>query len=402
MENYKIIENRPPLTKEQIMQGMDFMKIKNNATLAKSSILKIKFLKVFIAIVAVSAIVFIYKNYSSPVQKKLQPVVAVQNKTTVLPKKEVIPFENVQVTVKTNPIPSNEHKLIVQTPLIVQTNTIDTTFMNGVEPFVIKNNDTTGSEQNTFKSTKPFVESFSKEQIKEIEKTFTKINEQPYASKYEVTNKLYRLFINSLKKSGDTKILSIAQIDSLKWLDKSNYNSPYVDYYHVHPAYDYYPVVNISYEGAVFFCEWLTEQYNANPRRKFKKVVFRLPSEAEWVFAAKAGNSNAVYPWGEDSLNSKRKIFANFSRTNDDMINTNPKSKYQGDITAIVDAYAKNDLGLFNMSGNVAEMILEKGTTKGGSWKDDPEALKISSRHTYDGKPQAYVGFRYFVEIVEK
>ena len=400
MENYKIIENRPPLTKEQIMQGMDFMKIKNNATLAKSTILKVKFLKCFISVIAISAIVFICKNYSSSVPKKLQPVVVEPNKVTVSPKKELIPSEDVPVIAKTDAILSNERKLIIQTPLITQKDTIDTMVTKEAEPFVPENNDGVNPEQEDFKHVKTYVEPFSKELMKELENTFAKINEQLYASKYEVTNRQYRLFINSLKKSGDTKILSSAQIDSLKWLDKSNYNSPYVDYYHAHSAYDNYPVVNVSYEGAAYFCEWLTEQYNANPKRKFKKIIFRLPSESEWVLAAQAGNNDAVYPWEGNNLDTNKKVAANFKRTNEDLMNKKTKSGL--DITAVVNAYTKNGFGLFNMSGNVAEMVLEKGFTKGGSWKDDPEALKISSRYKYDGKPQAFVGFRYFVEIIEK
>lgn len=54
------------------------------------------------------------------------------------------------------------------------------------------------------------------------------------------------------------------------------------------------------------------------------------------------------------------------------------------------------------MSGNVAEMIKEKGIAKGGSWRDIPENLQIDARYKYDGKAQAFIGFRYFVEILEK
>ena len=48
--------------------------------------------------------------------------------------------------------------------------------------------------------------------------------------------------------------------------------------------------------------------------------------------------------------------------------------------TAPVGAYWPNDLGIYNMSGNVAEMISEKGVTKGGSYKDKTDGLKIDAQ----------------------
>ena len=55
------------------------------------------------------------------------------------------------------------------------------------------------------------------------------------------------------------------------------------------------------------------------------------------------------------------------------------------------------------MSGNVAEMLLEKGKTKGGSWQDSEEAMKIENDGkygTYD-TPRPTIGFRYFMEVIE-
>lgn len=398
MKNYKLIENRPALTKEQITQGMDFTKVKNDARLAKTT-LKLKFLKGFISVIAASAAVFIYKNYQSPVQEKKKSVIVEQTQVNVLTSKDQVVMDDTQAVVKKQPVIAKS-KSITQPLSIIQIHPTDTNVVKAVKPFTPENEQLENPEQEDTKKINTFIEPFSKEQIKEIDKTFTRINEHLYASKFEVTNQLYRMFLNSLRKSGDTRILSIAQIDSLKWLDKYTYNAPYVDYYHTHSAYDNYPVVNISYEGAVYFCEWLTEQYNTSQKRKFKKVVFRLPSESEWIFAARAGNNSAVYPWEGDNLDINKKIAANFKRTNEDLMNT--KSKYQGDITTAVDAYWKNGFGIYNMSGNVAEMISDKGISKGGSWKDDAEALKISSRNKYDGKPQPYIGFRYFVEVIEK
>jgi formylglycine-generating enzyme required for sulfatase activity len=244
---------------------------------------------------------------------------------------------------------------------------------------------------------------FGQVDIKEINGSLAKINNKLYASKYEVSNKLYMAFLKSLKLSGKTDLLSVAQIDTLKWTDKLTYNEPYVHYYHSHPAYHNYPVVNISYEGAKLFCEWLTEQYNSNPKRKFKKILFRLPSEEEWMIAAQAGNSNAIYPWeGKELRNKKGQVMYNYKREVKDTLWVDGKYIENADVTAPVKSYWQNNFGLYNMSGNVAEMINKKGIAKGGSWRDDSEYLKIASKYEYDGKAQTYMGFRYFAEILEK
>jgi sulfatase modifying factor 1 len=210
-------------------------------------------------------------------------------------------------------------------------------------------------------------------------------------------------FLNSLKQSNKTNLLAIAQIDTLKWTDKLTYNEPYVHYYHSHPAYQSYPLVNISYEGATLFCEWLTEHYNVDPKRKFKKVLFRLPSEKEWIQAAQAGDSSAIYPWEGNALRNKNgQVLYNFKRQLKDTMWVDGKYLENADVTTPVQSYWKNNFGLYNMGGNVAEMINEKGIVKGGSWRDDSEYLKIDTKYKYDGNAQVSVGFRYFAEIIEK
>lgn len=247
------------------------------------------------------------------------------------------------------------------------------------------------------------ITAFAQSDIKEINKSLAKINDKLYASKYEVSNKLYATFLKSFKPSDHSNEWSSAQIDTLKWRDKLSFNEPYVHYYHSHPAYQNYPVVNISYEGAKLFCEWLTQYYNANPKRKFKKVLFRLPSEKEWMMAAQGGDSTAIYPWkGQYLRNIKGCMLCNFSSEINDSSKDIGRNSDKADITAQVNAYWENSFGLFNMSGNVAEMIAEKGIAKGGSWKDKAELLKINSKYNYDGNAQTNVGFRYFAEIIEK
>lgn len=242
--------------------------------------------------------------------------------------------------------------------------------------------------------------------IKGTQKTLVKINDSLYASKFEVTNKQYVTFLDLLKQNNRTDKYATAQIDSAKWSDKLAYNEPYVQYYHTHPAYADYPVVNISYEGATLFCEWLTEQYNSNKKRKFNKVKFRLPTKEEWTTAAKGGNPIATYPWdGTELQNDKGQYRCNFRRSKQgDNMGVAGKLNDSADITAPSASYWPNDFGLYNMSGNVAEMLSDKGQTKGGSWRDTAEYMKIDGEDKYADfdTPMSTIGFRYFMDIIEK
>lgn len=236
-----------------------------------------------------------------------------------------------------------------------------------------------------------------------IKKNSSKINESLYASKIEVSNKNYQCFLQNLKQNGDKEKLKSAYIDSLQWQGEF-YHKPFVIHYHTHQSYQDYPVVNISYEGANLYCDWLTVNYNSNPKRKFEKVVFRLPTEKEWVNAAKGGDTSAIYPWIGDSLTTEKGLFrANFRRS-DKAESELSEQNSTHDLIAPVYAYWPNKFDLYNMGGNVAEMVQEKGVSKGGSFLDYSDKLKIESRGSYDSKSsnQVSLGFRWFMEIIEE
>lgn len=246
---------------------------------------------------------------------------------------------------------------------------------------------------------------FGQIEVKQVDRSLAKINERLYASKFEVSNKNYREFLQVLIKENRNAELAIAQIDTLKWNENnSSYsNNPYVDYYHKHPAYKNYPVVNVSYEAAQLYCEWLTLTYNSSRNRKFNKVKFRLPSENEWETAARGGDSLAKYPWKGDFLKNKKGLYlCNFAREANDTIGTTNKLNDSADITAQVSSYYPNQFGMFNLSGNVSEMLSDKQIVKGGSWQSTPEFLTITSKQSNDGNPKQSVGFRFFVDVVER
>ena len=172
----------------------------------------------------------------------------------------------------------------------------------------------------------------------------------------------------------------------------------------------------------MLFCDWLTETYNSNPKRKFEKVKFKLPTEAEWKFAARGADNEQLFPWnGIYMRDSKFQFSANFARVlqshiaRDDStgipvikeITSDFASKYlninsSASITAPVQSFMQTENGLYNLSGNVSEMLIEKGKTKGGNWGSFGYHLRIDAEDEFGGsfEPSAKIGFRYFMEVI--
>jgi len=240
-------------------------------------------------------------------------------------------------------------------------------------------------------------------QLKECIMQQKKVKENLFASCTEVSNKEYAYYIFSLKEANDYNMLQTSLIDSLQWKLNYSYNEPYVLYYHKHKAYENYPVVNISYNAAIAYCNWLTKLYNDDENRKYKKVQIRLPTIEEWELAAKGKYKNATYPWEDNSLQTKKgEMRANFKRGNEEIVGAKANINENTDIIAPVNSYWPNSYGLYNMAGNVAEMTSTANTIKGGSWINNAEELQITGNQTYDGSPKSYVGFRCFMEVIEK
>ncbi len=242
--------------------------------------------------------------------------------------------------------------------------------------------------------------------------------------------------------------------DTTVWRSKYGYNEPMVENYFRHPAYNNYPVVGVSWEQAMAYCEWRTDRvnekrlcdeigvdiekykqgggidnyenyfstqrylkdpdYNLNnyiDKKKSKKKLapgknpkenlaaregkrgkkskdmsrkiriedgvfvpnFRLPTEAEWEYAALAliGNShedyvreNKIYPWNRHSVRDNIKstqgqILANFKISQGDYMGYGGYHNDVGSLTTPVMAFMPNDFGLYDMAGNVAEWTLD-------------------------------------------
>ena len=142
--------------------------------------------------------------------------------------------------------------------------------------------------------------------------------------------------------------------DTLVWIHDATYayNEPYAELYFWHPAFDDYPVVGVTWGQAKAFNAWRTQIMNEWKQKNNETFVqrFRLPSEAEWEFAARGGRDLAPFPWGGPyARNQQGCVLANFKPMRGDYVED--ANAY----TAPVEAYSPNDYGLYNMSGNVAE-----------------------------------------------
>jgi formylglycine-generating enzyme required for sulfatase activity len=243
-----------------------------------------------------------------------------------------------------------------------------------------------------------------------------------YISATEVTNTQYLEYLYHLRMKGRWNEHEKALPDTLVFREKLSYSEPYTEHYLRHPAYRDHPVVGITYEQAEKYCSWLTEQYLLNAKRKFKQVKFRLPSKNEWVVAARAGDRDALFPWkGSRVTDSKGKYIANFravhqgnliieeasgnlKEANDKLHVVHVgKRSYEIEYPKPVKCYPPNKFGLYDMAGNAEEYVIEKGITKGGSWKDTGYYLRINVDKNYGPLDTASStrGFRFVMEVLK-
>lgn len=239
----------------------------------------------------------------------------------------------------------------------------------------------------------------------------------------------YLYWINRVFGANYPEVYRNALPDTLVWREELSYNEPLVEYYLRHPAYNFYPVVGVSWLQAVEFCKWRTDRVNElmlidkgileiNPNQvdsdnfnteayllgqyegmvkknlpdldpngsgerpvRFEDGIllpaYRLPTEAEWEYAALGlignqpyGNEERytdkrIYPWNGTSLRfpkaggSQGEFLANFKRGSGDYMGLAGKLNDNASVTAPVDMFWPNDFGLYNMAGNVNEWVAD-------------------------------------------
>jgi formylglycine-generating enzyme required for sulfatase activity len=198
-----------------------------------------------------------------------------------------------------------------------------------------------------------------------------------YMTATEVTNGQYQNFLNDLVKQGKTKDYEMAKIDTVFWL-KTDVGGAAAFAATYHKQKDL-PVVNMSKEGAKLYCQWLTEQYRVKNDYKVS-TEFRLPTKSEWEYAARGGINNDLHPWGRLVVKTKAGYLAQF--------------KVIGQVLGPVKVktFPANNFGLYDMAGNVAEMVSDSNIVKGGSWNSNDEKIQIQSEEPYEVSPTT--GFR--------
>lgn len=224
--------------------------------------------------------------------------------------------------------------------------------------------------------------------------------------KTEVSNLEYRTFLFDLLIQGRKDEFLMAKPDQKQWSILANQElNPYEEHYFSHPAYDNYPVVNVSREGAEMYCKWLTQELvkvvDEKKRNQYNDI--RLPFREEWVMAASIEGKKGPYPWdGQFTRNSEGVFLANYRMTQEEnRIRDSIANNNNVDLTAPVNSYYPNAYGLYNMSGNVAEMVYDNYLAKlpgtaGGGWINTAEQIKILAPDAYSGITTAkpYIGFR--------
>ncbi|MEG0010743.1 MAG: SUMF1/EgtB/PvdO family nonheme iron enzyme [Muribaculaceae bacterium] len=211
--------------------------------------------------------------------------------------------------------------------------------------------------------------------------------------------------------------------DTTAWINdfENAYNEPYVRLYFAHAGYNDYPVVGVSWDQANAFAAWRTEYLRRSLGRQGIYVEpYRLPTEAEWEYAARAGVNKNQFPWeGDLPLAEKGCFYANFKPQ---------KGNYVRDgnlITSRVGTYTPNDFGLYDMAGNVSEWTstaytesinkltsdlnpeyrynaakedpykMTRKIVRGGSWKDIAHDIRSDMRMwEYENEQRSYIGFR--------
>ena len=245
-------------------------------------------------------------------------------------------------------------------------------------------------------------------------------------SEYSETNSLNQL--HSVRGHSDRSQFVVEETinifpDTLVWVRDFTYgfNEPLADYFW-HPAYDNYPVVGVTWSQAKAFNAWRTQLMNnwRNSNGQADVQRFRLPTEAEWEYAARGGLELSPFPWGGPYMrNAQGCPLANFKPMRGDYVEDG------GAYTVDISSYSPNDYGLYNMAGNVAEWTstaydetvyefshelspeytyhakvtdppaLHRKVTRGGSWKDIGYYCQTGTRSfEYRDTSKAYIGFR--------
>jgi gliding motility-associated lipoprotein GldJ len=212
-----------------------------------------------------------------------------------------------------------------------------------------------------------------------------------YMDETEIANIHWLEYLHHVQKDSSEEFLQSALPDTTVWASELAFNDSYVDHYLRYPGFRFFPVVGVSWVQANDYCTWRTAAVNKQLAEEAGIEIaegqgripletgavlpnFRLPSEAEWEYAAKAligtqyidenQTNQRLYPWDGHALRNpygkKMGTFlANFKRGRGDYAGIAGKLNDGALITAGIYDYPPNDFGLYNMAGNVNEWVYD-------------------------------------------
>lgn len=257
---------------------------------------------------------------------------------------------------------------------------------------------------------------------------FNSVSKDLYAMINEVSNEQYQIFLDYCKKNGT---YNEHKPDLGKFENGLSADFVFGDSYFNSKKYNKYPVVGISYTSAQAYIRWLQDCFDSAAQKSNMELnlEFKLPSKEEFLQAYTFGHkSKNLFPWGTQSLsNSLGCPLANFKYLNDwaiinDDTNTNlykiidpaklPEklannyfwyvSQKSGKIgPAPVYSFMPNPAGIYNLAGNVSEMIEKEGCSVGGNWNSLGGFLnfKLLEEFNCNFVKSPFVGFRVFIKV---
>jgi formylglycine-generating enzyme len=237
-----------------------------------------------------------------------------------------------------------------------------------------------------------------------------------YMDETEVANIHWLEYLHYVRDSGEQYVQE-AMPDTMVWAAELAFNDPYIDHYLRYPGFRYFPVVGVSWKQSQNYCIWRSQAVNKgmamkNGTKEEKSQAesgerialesgvvlpnYRLPTEAEWEYAAKAlvgtqyldesQDYGRIYPWDGHSLRNPYgrqmgEFLANFKRGRGDYAGIAGKLNDGAMITEWIYAYPPNDYGLYNMAGNVNEWVEDVYRVGNNETMNDLNPVRTDGRY---------------------